>query len=166
MKRNPMTEEQKELARLRNKKYNAKPEVIAKRQEYYRKPEVRERYKERAQTEEHKKYQEEYRNSERAKHRSLESARARRNFFPKGMTEKLLEIQDNACAVCKTPFDTMNSKSVHADHCHDTKKARGLLCRSCNHVEGFIRKTGLSAHEYLARLAHYLESPPASQIND
>lgn len=43
-----------------------------------------------------------------------------------------LAAQDNKCAICSTPFDTIPTKQVHADHCHTTGKARGILCHQCN----------------------------------
>ena len=41
--------------------------------------------------------------------------------------EKMLAKQNGVCAVCKKP-----RKRLCVDHCHKTKKVRGLLCGSCN----------------------------------
>lgn len=47
-----------------------------------------------------------------------------------GLTEEaydaLMEKQDGGCAICGAEGD------FSVDHCHDTKKVRGLLCRECN----------------------------------
>lgn len=43
----------------------------------------------------------------------------------------MLEAQNNRCAICgKTPQE--NGKRLTIDHCHKTKKVRGLLCYRCN----------------------------------
>lgn len=40
-------------------------------------------------------------------------------------------LQENTtCALCNNPFK--NSKDKHIDHCHVSKKVRGLLCTKCN----------------------------------
>lgn len=44
---------------------------------------------------------------------------------------KMFQEQDGKCAICnkhQTEFD----KSLAVDHCHETGKVRGLLCRECN----------------------------------
>jgi hypothetical protein len=50
-----------------------------------------------------------------------------------GLTEEaylgLLLAQDNACAICRTPFEGFK---VCVDHCHETGEVRGLLCDNCN----------------------------------
>lgn len=56
-------------------------------------------------------------------------------------------LVDQPCAGCGSEVN------LHVDHCHDTGKVRGVLCRSCNTV--------LMKHmtpEILRRLADYLEA--------
>lgn len=53
--------------------------------------------------------------------------------------EKTLAEQNGACAVCGKPEDTViHGKKIRlsVDHCHDTGKVRGLLCRACNNAIG------------------------------
>jgi len=42
--------------------------------------------------------------------------------------ERLLALQNGACAICRRKTDEM----LCVDHCHKTGKVRGLLCRKCN----------------------------------
>lgn len=51
----------------------------------------------------------------------------------------LLERQGNACAICRCPLDAF-SHNTHVDHCHDTKRVRGILCRTCNMQVGWYEK--------------------------
>lgn len=44
----------------------------------------------------------------------------------------MFESQAGACAICGNSL----FESCHIDHCHDTGKVRGLLCRGCNHGLG------------------------------
>lgn len=44
----------------------------------------------------------------------------------------LLEEQNGMCAICGRPPGDGRSKYLHVDHCHTSKKVRGLLCGSCN----------------------------------
>jgi len=43
----------------------------------------------------------------------------------------MLHNQDNKCAICKIDQCEIN-KNFCVDHCHSTKKVRGLLCSKCN----------------------------------
>jgi hypothetical protein len=52
--------------------------------------------------------------------------------------DAILEKQNRACAICKIPQSELNYQ-LAVDHCHDTKKVRGLLCRSCNLAIGYFR---------------------------
>lgn len=53
-----------------------------------------------------------------------------------GFTLKLknecIELQGYACAICKVDLRTLPQRQVHADHCHETGLARGVLCHHCN----------------------------------
>jgi hypothetical protein len=47
---------------------------------------------------------------------------------------KLLEDQEGKCKICKSEEShrTGTSYKLFVDHCHRTKKVRGLLCHHCN----------------------------------
>ena len=53
-----------------------------------------------------------------------------------GLTQEdffeLLDKQENKCALCKEPFESLPARFLHIDHCHETNKIRGLLCMPCN----------------------------------
>ena len=70
--------------------------------------------------------------------------------------KRTLIDQGGRCAICGGLFDSKNKP--HADHDHATGAGRGLLCRSCNMAEGFIKKTGLTSAEFGKRLQQYLDS--------
>jgi len=42
----------------------------------------------------------------------------------------ILLLQDYKCSICGTPI--LTRKAQHIDHCHKTKKTRGVLCAKCN----------------------------------
>jgi Recombination endonuclease VII len=44
--------------------------------------------------------------------------------------QRMLEEQNGLCAVCE------RQPAEHVDHCHETKKVRGLLCFNCNGALG------------------------------
>lgn len=173
--RKPETEEQRERRRARAREYNARPEVKARkaeynarpevkerRKQYYQRPEVQARYKQRIEAGEQKEYMKAWRKSEAGK-RSLKEGGLRMRGFTLELWETLMRLQGNACAVCRRPFPA-DLREIHADHCHDEKRPRGLLCRNCNHAEGQISKTGLSPEEFGRRLSAYLGDPPAARV--
>lgn len=43
----------------------------------------------------------------------------------------MLDKQNYSCAICKTS-QCETGRNFAVDHCHTTKKVRGLLCSSCN----------------------------------
>jgi len=47
---------------------------------------------------------------------------------------EMLTVQNNACAICKTPHIDENGKRLVIDHNHllETGAVRGLLCMVCN----------------------------------
>ncbi len=84
--------------------------------------------------------------------------------------ETIRELQQGKCAACGVAFAGHLPGKRYGneclDHCHDSKKVRGLLCRMCNTFEGFLRKRGMTPEEYTARLRQYLDNPPASLAKD
>ena len=70
--------------------------------------------------------------------------------------DEMLENQNGCCAICKQPPNENNTNpnqggKLCVDHCHDTKKVRGLLCNDCNLAIGYAKteSTMLSAAEYI-----------------
>lgn len=45
--------------------------------------------------------------------------------------------QNGRCAACHDKLGTGHARAV--DHCHDTGRVRGLLCRHCNVALGHVR---------------------------
>jgi len=64
--------------------------------------------------------------------------------------EQMLIEQDHKCAICGEKPE----RTLHTDHCHETDKVRGLLCRSCNvglgHFKDDINRLA-AAIEYLKK---------------
>lgn len=78
----------------------------------------------------------------------------------KDIINKLLEEQNYVCAICKRPESIILSgthekpKRLAIDHCHKTKKIRGLLCQKCNTSIGAFNESIEilnSAIEYLKK---------------
>lgn len=49
--------------------------------------------------------------------------------------DEMMESQNGRCAICSVKFDGSGSKAKHGplvDHCHNSSKVRGLICRACN----------------------------------
>lgn len=94
--------------------------------------------------------------------RDAERRRSGRKNFPRNKTPEewrllrygltpeqyaaLLEKQDGKCAIC------CETKDLHVDHCHETKKVRGLLCGACNRGLGLFG----DAADKLRRAGQYL----------
>ena len=55
--------------------------------------------------------------------------------------DKMFADQMGRCAICGRHQSELRKK-LHVDHCHKTRKVRGLLCFSCN-----------------AAIGHFLENP-------
>lgn len=49
--------------------------------------------------------------------------------------ERMLKQQKGKCSICKRK----QAKTYDVDHCHVTKKVRGLLCATCNRMLGLGR---------------------------
>ena len=71
-------------------------------------------------------------------------------------TEKyneLFEEQKGCCAICGKHQNEFN-KSLHVDHNHTTGEVRGLLCKKCNSLLGYVHDDILvlaSAIKYLVK---------------
>ena len=80
--------------------------------------------------------------------------------------QRILTRQNNACGICEQPFTC----TPCIDHCHKTKRVRGLLCNRCNLGLGnyhdnpdFLRK----AADYLDRWEQRVsEGQDRSEIQD
>lgn len=64
-------------------------------------------------------------NSSRGKYLSLE----KKYGLTKQQFEQMITDSKGICNICKSIF---KKKEPYVDHCHDTKKVRGLLCNDCN----------------------------------
>jgi hypothetical protein len=68
--------------------------------------------------------------------------------------DNIKKLQDHKCAICKVnEIDTAFGK-LCLDHCHNSDKIRGFLCKPCNIMLGFAKdniQTLLSAAEYLQK---------------
>lgn len=52
--------------------------------------------------------------------------------------ESFWTTQEGKCAICVTILE--RDRSTHIDHCHTTKKIRGLLCSRCNQGLGLFQE--------------------------
>src|SRR5436190_4062876 len=50
--------------------------------------------------------------------------------------DALFNAQGRACAICGTTEPGGGKDLWHTDHCHGTKKVRGILCAHCNYGIG------------------------------
>ena len=67
--------------------------------------------------------------------------------------EKMLLKQNGGCAICgKTKSGHKNTDEMVVDHCHKTKKVRGLLCNRCNTLLGLIDDNP----EFIENITNYL----------
>lgn len=57
--------------------------------------------------------------------------------------DAMIKKQKGLCAICRKPSTKIDCRlkkiqRLHVDHCHKTKKVRGLLCNKCNQGIGFF----------------------------
>lgn len=119
-----LTEEEREAARERRRvyvnEYRSDPEVrarrsVAERAAYYRNHGARRAY---------------YAARYRSKPEYYRATNHGMKFAPGQTIESMRIAQDGLCAICKQPLT--QGKHTHVDHCHQTGRVRGLLCRGCN----------------------------------
>lgn len=66
--------------------------------------------------------------------------------------DAMVVAQHNLCAICGNPPRPKGFR-LGVDHCHITKKVRGLLCLPCNHAMGIFKDN----IEHLKSAVAYLE---------
>lgn len=69
----------------------------------------------------------------------LAANRERRSGFTPDFFASTLEGQDYCCAICGDDLRSKANHHIHADHCHDSGKPRGILCNGCNAGIGFFK---------------------------
>jgi hypothetical protein len=99
----------------------------------------------------YKTYQKEY--YERTSGASQRKAWLKRYGLTVEDFERMEAEQDGKCAICRRSCATGQNLSV--DHCHDSLKVRGLLCRNCNRAIGLLEDNV----EWLANAIDYLTQP-------
>lgn len=67
-------------------------------------------------------------NPEKSKSASIATSRKIKYGISREEYEDILVNQDYVCAICKKEIGW----EAAVDHCHNTDKIRGLLCRNCN----------------------------------
>ncbi len=82
-------------------------------------------------------------NKERAAHSKREYNLKRRYGIDIEFYEYLLKSQGGKCAICDNTLGTNDGHRLAVDHCHKTKKVRGLLCKVCNNAIGLFRENEL-----------------------
>jgi hypothetical protein len=71
---------------------------------------------------------------------------------------RLHDIQDGTCATCDAP-------AYAIDHDHQTGLVRGLLCVSCNRLEGICGRRALAGtHPGKPCFQAYWDRPPAGPL--
>lgn len=64
-----------------------------------------------------------------------------RNGFTPELVQRMLLEQNNKCAVCTRELTHGIAPSgMRRDHCHTTKRPRGILCHTCNISIGLYEK--------------------------
>jgi hypothetical protein len=91
-------------------------------------------------------YNKKYRSTDHGKQKMLELVNAwnrNKNGFTENLFKEILEYQNYSCAICGVDKPSKSGKKDwHADHDHDTGKARGILCAGCNTLLGRLESVG------------------------
>ena len=91
-------------------------------------------------------YNKKYRSTDHGKQKMLElinSWNRNKNGFTENLFKEILEYQNYLCAICGADKPSKSGKrDWHADHDHDTGKARGILCAGCNTLLGRLESVG------------------------
>ena len=129
------------------KKYRSTSEAKAKIKKYNQQPHIKEYMKKYRQSLKVKEYRKIYKQIPEVKKRIKEQHLLRVYNLTLKKFEKMIEKQNNKCAICNVYMD-----KPFVDHCHKTGKVRGLLCHKCNTALGLFKDDLLivkSAVKYL-----------------
>lgn len=102
----------------------------------------------------YKKYRKKYYSTKKRKEKYKSDTLKRTYGITLEEYNKMLEKQNNHCAICKKKQKSSRNKYFAVDHCHKTGKIRGLLCDRCNQGIGFLE----DSIETLKSAILYLES--------
>ena len=133
-----------EAYRKKKREYARTPAERAKRNIYMQKwkEKNRERVNELARQSHHR---------NKHKHRNRNRDYALRLAYGISLDTKImmLEAQNQCCAICSRVLD--NTRTAHVDHCHITKKVRGILCHVCNTKLAWYESYGPQIVMYLKK---------------
>lgn len=134
-----------------NKEYFARPEVIARAKERNAKPEHKERRRQYKKTQRGKEAEKRYKKNNWEKDAPL---RRKKLLWRYGLTLEEYDVlnnkYDSRCHICLNKTE----QKLHVDHCHTTKQVRGLLCGSCNRALGLFKDNTV----YMNRAIEYLKN--------
>jgi len=75
-----------------------------------------------------------------------------------GEYTQLHEQANGCCEICNKPVSLLATKEMetaYVDHCHITKKVRGILCRVCNIALGGFKDSRLHLNKAIDYLDKY-----------
>lgn len=114
-----------------------------------------------ANREERYAYQKRWKKANPDKHRALNRRHWLKKFY--GLTEDqwdaMFEAQGRVCACCGSD-EPKGVNGWNTDHCHNTKRVRGILCHPCNVILGLAKDNPKT----LERGAAYLRASKLSEI--
>lgn len=100
-------------------------------------------------------------NPEKYKSQSKRSALKRNYGLTLEQRDELFAEQGSCCAICKST-EPGSTKGWHIDHCHSTKRVRGILCNHCNLMLGYAKDNKAA----LASAIVYLSKVEQDDAND
>ena len=100
------------------------------------------------------------------RHKARDNA-LRKKGFTSALFDLLLERQSGACAICARAVERTRRvhNSAYADHCHETGKARGVLCMICNTSLGLYEKHLRGTKVSVPVFDAYLADWPTSSLS-
>lgn len=80
--------------------------------------------------------------------------------------EALWTMQAGQCAICSRAMseESHRADSVNADHCHEAKEPRGLLCSICNQALGMYEKHQRQQGIVIEAYDAYLNETPVKKL--